>query len=204
MQTLVTVFHLACGRAPSGDESSPARRGQLALAALFASLVMSALWGAAAGSAVPTLALMNLYKLPLIVLMSGIGAVPAGLLAWKLAGANARARELLHGYSLAVFLGTMVMLVLAPLVALYYHSSARVGPLVAVGSVMVAIGAGTLTFVRSVRRSMSGDRAGIGSVVASVVLVAAFGATLWQLVAVLGPILPEHTLFSGGVDALGR
>lgn len=204
MQTLMTVFHLACGRAPAEEDSSPARRAQLALAALFASLCMSALWGGAAGSAVPSIALMNLYKLPLIVLFSAIGAVPAGLLAWKLAGAEARARELLYGYALAVFLGTMVMLVLAPLVALYYHSSARVGPVVALGSVLLALVAGTISFVRSVRRTLNGARFTAGPIVASIVLVAAFAATLWQLVAVLAPILPEHTLFSGGIDALGR
>jgi hypothetical protein len=201
MQTMITVFHLACGRAPGEADGAPARRAQLALAALFASLVMSALWGAAAGSAVPSLALMNLYKLPLIVVLAGVGAVPAGLLAWKLSGAEARARELLHGYALAMFLGTMVMLVLSPLVALYYHSSASVGPVVAVGSVLLAIVAGTITFVRNVRRTMTAERQA-GPIIASVVLVGAFAATLWQLVAVLAPILPEHTLFSGGIDAL--
>src|SRR5690606_32151059 len=191
MRTMITVFHLACGRAPAEADAAPARRAQLALAALFASLVMSALWGAAAGSAVPSLALTNLYKLPLIVVLAGIGAVPAGLLAWKLSGAEARARELLHGYALSMFLGTMVMLVLSPLVALYYHSSASVGPVVAIGSVLLAIVAGTLTFVRNVLRTISAERQA-GPIVASVVLVGAFAATLWQLVAVLAPILPEH------------
>ncbi len=185
MQMLVTVFNHACGMSLPASEGTPSRRGQLSIAAMAASIAMAALWGAAAGSAVPALAIQNLYKLPLIVVLSAIGAVPAGLLAWKLVRIERPARDLLLAYASSIFLGAAIMLVLSPLVAL---------------------AVGILTFVRTLWVRPSGeDKVGaIRALVPAIVLVVTFALTLSQLVATFSPILPEDTAFGLGVDALGR
>jgi hypothetical protein len=204
MQTLVTVFNHACGIALPSAEATPSRRGQLSLSAMAASIAMAALWGAAAGSSVPSLALENLYKLPLIVVLSAVGAVPAGLLAWKLVRAARPARELLLAYASSIFLGCAILLVLSPLVALYYHSSEWAGPFVATGSVFFGLVVGIGTFVRTLWRSSSEEGPSWRTIVPAVVVVVTFALTLSQLIATFAPILPEQTAFGLGIDALGR
>jgi hypothetical protein len=200
MKTLMHLFHLATGGTLPDEDLTPARRAQLALVALGSSLLMAALWGVAAGCGVPALAVQNLYKLPLILLFSGLGAVPIGLLAWKIVGVPQQARELVHGYALSTFLGTAVLLVLAPLVALYYVSSTAVGPAFAMGTVALSVLIGAFTFVRVVRRRFAGSLDDWRALIPTGVLVLAFSATLWQVIAVFSPILPERTPFHGGID----
>lgn len=207
MKPLIHLFHLSTGGTLAEEEQTPARRAQLAIVAMVASLAMASLWGLAAGSSEPQLAAHNAYKLPLMLVLAAIGAVPVGLLAWKIVGVRQRARELLHGYALSVFLGCSVLLVLAPLVALYYLSSTAAGPLFAMGTVMLGLVVGGVTFVRVVRaRLREGERVEDGQasdwrpVVPGVVLMLAFVATLWQVIAIFAPILPESTPFRGGID----
>lgn len=219
MKPLIHLFHLSTGGTLEEEEQTPARRTQLAILAMLASLAMAALWGIAAGSSEPALAAQNAYKLPLMLVLAAIGAVPVGLLAWKIAGVRHRARELLHGYALSMFLGCSALLVLAPLVALYYLSSTAAGPLFAMGTVIVALVVGCATFVRVVRARLRSEvacsqaagseptNAEVGTeshawrpVVPGIVLVLAFAATLWQVIALFAPILPESTPFRGGID----
>ena len=205
MKPLIHLFHLSTGGTLAEEEQTPARRAQLAIVALVSSLAMASLWGLAAGSSVPELAMHNAYKLPLMLVLAAIGAVPVGLLSWKIVGVRQKARELLHGYALSVFLGCAVLVVLAPLVALYYLSSTAAGPLFAMGTVMLGLLVGGVTFVRVVRarlRESAGEEPSQDwrPVVPGVVLMLAFVATLWQVIAIFAPILPESTPFRGGID----
>jgi len=195
------LLNLACGRPLPEEEDGRSRRLQLVAAALLASLVFAGLWGLAAGSSSPVLALANLYKVPMVVLVSTLAAIPAGLLTWKLSGADCRATDLLLSFATAVFAASLVLATSAPLVALYYHSSTWAGPALALGSVLLAVATGLLLFGRGVWLRLSGMTSRLRVVPAVLVLAVVQLACLVQLVALASPILPEWTLFDGGIDA---
>src|SRR3954452_14383994 len=154
MGTLMTLLDIACGRPIPAEDSGRARRLQLVVFALLLSLVFASAWGFAVGSQSTGLAIANLYKVPMVVLLSCAFAAPAGLLAWRLSGAPLRGSDLALGFSGGVFGGTLVLAVLAPLIALYYHSSAWAGPRMGIGSAGLALLAGTVMFVRGVIRRL--------------------------------------------------
>lgn len=183
MGTLVTLIDIACGRPIPAEDAGRSRRLQLVVFSLLASLAFAAAWGLAAGSRSTGLAVANLYKVPMVVLMSCAFAAPAGLLAWRLSGTRVRGSDLALGFTGGVFGGTLVLAVLAPLVALYYHSSAWAGPLLGIGSVALALLTGTVLLPVTVTLGMQ-------------------LLTLLQLAALASPIFPERTTFSGGIDHL--
>src|SRR3954452_9599434 len=154
MGTLMTLLDIACGRPIPAEDSGRARRLQLVVFALLLSLVFASAWGFAVGSQSTGLAINNLYKVLMVVLLSCAFAAPAGLLAWRLAGAPLRGTDLALGFSSSVFGGTLVLAVLAPLVALYYHSSAWAGPMLGMGSAFLALLTGTVMFVRGTMRRL--------------------------------------------------
>ena len=200
MGTLVTLIDNACGRALPAEDSGRSRRLQLITLSLLASLVFAAAWGLAAGSREMGLAMANLYKVPMVVLLSSAFAAPAGLLAWRLSGTRIRGTDLALGFTGGVFGGTLVLAVFAPLLALYYHSSAWAGPLLGIGSALLALVTGTVMFVRAVLRRLEP-----GTTKASVLLPVAATLTmqiltLLQLASLAAPIFPERTAFSGGID----
>ncbi|MDB4943625.1 MAG: hypothetical protein JWP97_3159 [Labilithrix sp.] len=200
MGTLVTMIDIACGRAIPPEDAGRSRRLQLMVFSLLASLVFAAAWGLAAGSHSMGLAMANLYKVPMVVLLSSAFAAPAGLLAWRLSGARVRGTDLALGFTGGVFGGTLVLAVFAPLLALYYHSSAWAGPLLGIGSAVLALVTGTLMFVRGVMRRLepgTRKRAALLPVGATLVMQL---LTLLQLVSLAAPIFPERTAFSGGID----
>jgi len=200
MTTLLTLLDIACGRPIPDEDAGRARRLQLVVTALLASLVFAAAWGLAIGSSSAHLAIANVYKVPMVVLLSCAFAAPAGVLAWRLSGAAVRGTDLALGFAGGMFGGTLVLAVLAPLVALYYHSSAWAGPVLGIGSAMLALGAGTIMFVRGVvRRLEPGAKKGAVLLPVTVVLGMQL-ATLLQLGALAAPIFPERTPFSGGID----
>jgi hypothetical protein len=201
MAPFTRLLNLACGRPLPDEEDGRSRRLQLVAAALLASLVFAAIWGLAAGSSSSVLALANLYKLPMVVLLSALAAIPAGLLTWKLSGADCRATDLLLSFATAVFAGSLVLAVLSPLVALYYHSSTWAGPTLALGSVLLALTTAILLFGRGVwvKLPQSSRRYTVAPSV--LVFTVVHLACLVQLVALASPILPEWTVFDGGLDA---
>lgn len=200
-RAFVTLLNLACGKPLAEEEDGRSRRLQMIVAGLLAALAFAALWGLAAGSQAPGLAVANLYKVPMVVLFSSLAAAPAGMLAWKLTGAHGRGTDLLLSFVTGVFAGTMVMAVVAPLVALYYHSSTWAGPALGLGSTFLALIVGTLIFCRGAwRRSGVEGRASLIVPVAVFVLMQT--ASLVQLIALASPILPEQTVFDGGIDSM--
>lgn len=204
MKTLTLLLDFAGGRALPEEESGPSRRLQLGLLAWLFALVFAAIYGAAAGFSEPLLALKNIVKVPAVILLSTIGALPAGFLAWKLSGANIRGSDLLLSYGSATFTGTLVLAATSPLVALYYSTSAWAGPVLGIGTVLLSLGAGSVLFVRgALSRVHQGARK--RSVALPIITILVMQqATLLQLVALASPILPEVTVFDGGVDSLIR
>ena len=204
METFNTLLDIACGRTPEGEVTS--RRWQLAVAALLLSLVFAALWGIAAALGFPAGELtshvfQNLYKVPMVVLLSTVAAIPAGLLCWKLAGGQASASDLLLGFTTGVFSGTLVLASIAPLLALYYKSSEFAGPIFALGSVAAALVVGTFVFLRSIYTEAHGKgRKGLGA--PAMVLIAIQMAALLQLVSLAAPIVYETTPVDGGIDKI--
>ena len=202
MSAFVGLLNLACGQELVAGRDGRASRLQAVISALLAALVLAGLWGAAAGSRLLSLSLANLYKLPMIVLLTALSAIPAGLVTWKLIAAQYRATDLTLSYALGVFAGTLVMAVLAPLVALYYHSSSWAGPALGMGSVFLAITVGAAIFVRNLVLRVPAEVARWTVVLPAVVLLAMQLASLVQLVAIASPILPEITVFDGGIDRI--
>ncbi|HEX5064154.1 MAG TPA: hypothetical protein VFV99_32485 [Kofleriaceae bacterium] len=203
---LSQLMTLTCG----GHLARPVTRAQetmLAVLALVAALALSSLWGVAAGSASPALAAANAYKVPMVILLSALTALPAGLVALRLTNAKLPAVELASAFALAIFGGTLVLATLAPLVAIYYHTSSKAGVPIALGSVFIALATATLLFGRAVRRrvlaqtgSETSGRA--ASLLAVGVLVTLFVAALLQYVAVASPIISAVTRFNGGFDTM--
>lgn len=196
------LLNLAIGR--SINHTGPAGRSQFTLAAGLGALLLAALWGLAAGSSSLLLALGNAYKLPMVVLLSSICAVPAGLLALRLTGARYSGRDLVLSFATSVFAGSLVLAVLSPLVALYYNTSAWAGPYLGLGSACAAILVAVLSFVRGtiVRAEPGVDRQLLA--VPIVVMVFMQLAALLQLIALASPILPETTIFDSGIDHVVR
>lgn len=202
MTTFMTLLDIACGRPIPNEDAGPARRLQLVVFALLASLGFSAVWGAAAGSQAAHLAIANIYKVPMVVLLSCAFAAPAGIMAWRLGGARIRGSDLALGFAGGIFGGTGVLAVFAPLLALYYHSSAWAGPLLGIGSALLALATGTIMCVRGVLRRLPSGSSKLAALLPVVVTLLMQCATLVQLASVAAPIFPERTPFSGGVDHL--
>jgi hypothetical protein len=194
---LSELMNLTCG----GERpESRAQETMLAVIALAAGLVLAAVWGAAAGSSSAELALADLYKVPMVILLSAVTALPAGLVTLRLTNAKLGGAELAGAFATSIFGGTLVLATLAPLVAIYYHTSAKAGVPIALGSVFVALATASLLFASAVKRRMGEHRQGV---LAVVILVAIFLAALLQFVALASPIIGVHgTALEGGFDGL--
>ena len=200
--TLGDLFRLASGRRLREEDGGQTYTWHLIVAAALAALVFASLWGVAAGGGLASVALANIFKVPLVVLLSALSAIPAGVLTLKLSGANYKTTDLLLSFSSSVLSATLVLAVLAPLVAVYYFTSAWAGPIFGLGSTFVALGVGTILFVRnSLARRPEGTSRKLVLLAVSVSLFIQV-ATLLQLIAIASPILPEQTVFSGGIDQM--
>jgi hypothetical protein len=185
------------------DTSSRAHQIMMTVAALLAGLALSAVWGLAAGSTSASLAIANAIKVPMVVLLSALTALPAGLVVLRLSNAPLSARELVVSFATAIFGGTLVLATLAPLVAIYYHTSSRAGLPLALGSVFVALATASLLFGRAVKRRVVRHEKRGTSLFAVVVLVVLFLAALLQFVGMASPIIGETgTRFDGGFDTV--
>ncbi len=202
MNVIVQLLNLACGQPLAAEDNGRARRLQLVLAALLLSLFFALIWGVAVGIRVPALMMANAWKVPLVIFLSSAFAIPAGLLAWKLSQAKCRATDLLLGFSGGVFTGTIVLAVLGPVVALYYESSEWAGPFLAQAAITVALLAGTIVFSRSVLCRIEGNRRTVVLPIALLNVIQI--ATLLQLIALVSPILPEHTHADRGIDGIAH
>ena len=180
---------------------TPAAQLALTISAIVAALVLSAVWGIAAGSASAQLAIANAYKVPMVILLSAIAALPAGLVALRLTNGRLAVRDLISAFATSMFGGTLVLATLAPLVAVYYHTSEKAGVPLALASVFVSLATATLLFGRAVKRKVAAEPGRTASLVPVVILVGLFSAALMQFVALASPIIGDvGTRFDGGFD----
>ena len=202
MQVISNLFNLAGGYAVEGEDEGPAKRVRLLIQAAVATVVFASVYGVAAGSTDATLAMSNVYKMPMVVLLSALCAIPAGLLTWRLMGARHKATDLLMGLASANFTGTLVLAVLAPVVALYYHTSGVLGGTLAMGTVYLALIVGLIILVRAISKRVPKDVSRLRVAIPVLALVGIQLATLVQFIYIASPILPEITVFDGGMDAI--
>lgn len=202
MGRLTDLFDLASGRSLPEEGEGTARRLQLVLRATAVSLGFAALFGLAAGSTDPALAVANLYKVPMVIVLSSLCAVPVGLLLWKLTDAPNRASDLLLGVAAGNLTATLVLAALAPVVALYYHTSGSMGGPLAMGVIVAATALGLFNVARAVRNRRPQDAPARTIALPLGALMAVQLASLVQFIHVASPILPEVTVFDGGVDAI--
>lgn len=197
--TFAELMSVACGA-----DAAPKTRAHgtlLTITALFAGLFLSATWGLAAGSTSAALALSNAYKVPMVILLSAITALPAGLVTLRFTNAALSPHQLVTAFATSIFGGALVLAVLAPLVAIYYHTSAKAGVPLALGSVFAALATASLLFGRAVARRVAGGPKR-GSLAAVAVLVTLFLAALLQYVALASPIIASVTPFDRGFDGV--
>jgi hypothetical protein len=198
---LSQLMSVTCG----GEAVAPQSRAHqvmLTITALFAALALSAVWGLAVGSTSATMAVADAYKVPMVILLSALTALPAGLVTLRLANAKLPAHQLVGAFATSIFGGTLVLATLAPLVAIYYHTSSKAGLPLALGSVFVALATAALLFGRAVARRVAGQANRAASLLAVAVLVVLFLAALLQFVGMASPIIGVGTPFDGGFDRL--
>ncbi|WP_394831933.1 hypothetical protein LVJ94_35990 [Pendulispora rubella] len=188
-------------RVGSRPEIGRAQRIFLSSMAFLGALVLAGIWGVAAGSHAGHLGVGSALKVPLLLLASVLAALPLGLLVFRLTSATGRASDLVLGHAAATFTGTLVLALLAPIVALYQYSSAWAGPVVAVASAAVAIGVSFAIFLRVLAKLAAGGT-WLPFVVPVVLLLGLQGAALFQLASISTPILPERTLIERGIDGV--
>jgi hypothetical protein len=204
MNTLSILFHLVGGNAPD-DGAVPCGRSQrllLAVSAALGTIVLGAAWGLAAGGGHARTARANVVEVPMLLIVSALASLPAVLLLWKLVAGGARTSDLVVSYAIALFGGTLVLAVLSPLVALYQHSSAWVGPYVAIGSAVLAYATGAMLLVRVFGRLAGEDTPRRTLIVPAVGLFLLQAAALAQLVSIIPPVLGERTVFGRGIDGI--
>jgi hypothetical protein len=187
---------------PGGDLSSTERM-LVAVVGFLASLALAALWGIAAGTHGSHWAFGNAVKVPVLMIMSSLAALPLGLLAWKLTSLEGRALDLVVGHAAGGFAAALVLALLAPLIALYQCSSAWAGPVMAVASVGVAIVVGLAIFVRVIGKLVQDSVARRAFIAPAALMLVVQLAALMQLSALTSPIFPRRTVFGRGVDGLG-
>ena len=150
MTTFAALLPFIGGHRLPEEHDGPATRIRLVALVVGLSALLCALYGLAAGTGTPSLMMANLFKLPMVVLLSTMASLPAGLLAWKLIGSEQRASDLVVGAASGVLTGSLVLAVLAPLVALYYQTSSWLGPALAMTAALVATLTGTVIAARAV------------------------------------------------------
>lgn len=206
MEPIKLLFALVGGHVLPEEAEGPARRTRIVMLGLLAATGLAAAYGVAAGSTDAGLAFGNLWKVPMVVLLSSLFALPAALLTWRVTGTVGRASDLLIGLSSANLTGALVLFVLAPLVALYYHTSGWLGGVLAISATVLSVIVGAGVLVRAVWLRASAESRRPGAVLRLGAPVAVLGVvyllTMSQLLFLASPILPEITVFDGGMDAV--
>lgn len=197
MNAMSRLFELVGGRWPM-EEQGNSQQLQMAIRAAVAAVIFAAIYGVAAGSTSLALALGNAWKVPMVVLLSALTALPAGLLAFKVLGGEGQASQLVVSVAAGNFAATLVLAALSPLVALYYNSSAFWGAPLAMATVAAALVVG---FFSAGRLMLRVKRTPMMSV-PFVVLCAVQLLALLQFTHIASPILPEKTVFDAGADAV--
>jgi hypothetical protein len=164
-------------------------------------LGFGALWGLAAGSAVPALAIANVYKVPMVIALSIAVALPGVLVARHLLKLQVSVQALCAMIVTSLHRSTLVLLGFAPLLGVYAYTSQWVAPVLAQGSALIALACGALTLKSELSRldAPRGQLLTLG-----LVIVVALGLSLLQLITLATPVLTLPTAFGHGIDGVLR
>jgi hypothetical protein len=196
------LFDLIGGRALPEERQGQAHVLQLAIRASVASLGFAAVYGAAAGCTEPMLAVANLVKMPVVVLLGVGSALPIGLLTWKVVGEGTRLSSVAVSLVTGVFTGTLLLACAAPLIALYYLTTDYTGAAVALSAVALAVVLGVGNAFRAALNRRPEEVSPLRVIVPMGAMLGVFMLSLLQLVHLASPILPEETIFDRGVDGI--
>lgn len=195
------------GASPEDPEAPTALSGPerlfFAATAFLAALGLGGVWGIAAGSHDGHLAVDNVGKVPVLLVVSTLVALPVALLVFRLSARKGRVTDLLMAHSLGLFAGCLALALMSPLVALYQYTSSFAGMPAAVGSGLLGGLVALLVVVRVIRKLSPGMAGRVYGAPIALVLVLQ-GAALAQLASVTTPIFPHRTAVGQGVDGLVR
>lgn len=181
------------------ERAAVSRRTHEVLVRALTSLGFAAIWGVSAGSAAPALAIANIYKVPMVLALSAVVALPAVLVTRHLLRIAIKPFELGSALVTSLYRASLVLLGFAPLLGVYAYTSQWVAPLLAQGSALLALACGGLS-LRSELARLDTPRLQLWLLggVASVTLALA----LLQLVSLATPVLTLPTAFGSGIDGI--
>lgn len=194
------LLDLVGGRWPL-ESLTGVQKVRMALRAGGAALGLAALYGVVVGSTDLQLALGNAWKIPGVLALSSLTALPAGLLAHRLTGGQRGSSSLFASTAAGNFAAALVLAALAPLVALYYHTSTMLGAPLAMGTGLLALAVGIGSGARLMLRVHDGR---VQTLVPTGVLLAVQLLAMLQFLHLASPILPEATVFEAGIEGVLR
>jgi hypothetical protein len=171
------------------------------LARALSGLGFAAVWGLAAGSAAPALAVANIYKVPMVLALSAVVALPAVLVTRHLLRVPVAPFALCAALVVSLYRASLLLLGFAPLLGVYAYTSQWVAPWLAQGSALLALVCGAVS-LRSELARLPASRLqlwALGSI-ATITLSLA----LLQLVSLATPVLTLPTVFGSGIDGVLR
>ena len=188
--------------APAALQRGPdARSVHDVLRRALSGLGFAAIWGMAAGSAAPALAVANIYKVPMVLALSALVALPAVLVTRHLLQIAISKFELCAALVTSLYRASLLLLAVAPLLGVYAYTSQWVAPFLAQGSALLALVCGGLS-LRSELARLQAPRLQLwllGSVTTITLALA-----LLQLVSLATPVLTLPTVFGSGIDGVFR
>lgn len=202
MNWINRTFETLSGERTEVEQQGSATKMILVAVTLLAAAGFSSIFGVAVGSTEWGLAFANILKVPTVVVLSGLFALPSAILALRVIGSPIRATDMWLSQASATLAASLVLASAAPLIGLFYHSSDSFGGIVSVGTAVVAVLAGLYVFGRSLAARIEDGGAQRRALVPAVALVCLQLLAVVQLIGVVSPILPEVTPFSQGAEGL--
>lgn len=181
------------------ERAAATRHSQSLLRRAGLTLAMAAAWGLAAGSARPALALLNIYKVPMVLSLSLLVALPAILVTRNLLRITVPPIELLTAIVTGLERGALVLIGFAPLIAVYAYTSQWASPVLAQWSGGLALVCGMTSLCLELTKLQAPKSA---LLLLSMVTSIALGLSLVQLISLATPVLPVHTAFGAGIDGM--
>jgi hypothetical protein len=197
---MTQVFETFVGKleTPAARTHALQKSQRLLRYAIFA-LVFAAIWGIAAGAGSAPLALANLYKVPMVVTLSTLVALPAILTTRHLLELRCTPLEIVAALTKSLFRAGLVLLSFAPLLAVYAYTSQWFAPVLAQISGGLAILFATLSLYRELGKLDGSQRR---LLVLTAISAITLGLALLQLIAIATPILSVPTVFGAGIDGV--
>lgn len=199
MAQTMEAFSVSTGAAL--ERAPSARSVHDVLRRTLSGLGFAAIWGLAAGSAAPALAIANVYKVPMVLALSVVVALPAALVTRHLLRIAISKLDLYAALVTSVYRASLLLLAVAPLLGVYAYTSQWVAPFLAQGSALLALVCGGLS-LRSELARLQAPRLQLW-LLGSVTIVT-LALALLQLVSLATPVLTLPTVFGSGIDGVLR